>query len=209
MEQRRGDASGGEEEGQEELGQGAAAAAMHLQHVASAFAKVAKRISAPCPISLGFDMARAAFAIKRCLTALQVARCDLGAGLLCRPRVRDALVAMAHAADDDQTLQVCSRITRHASRASVTARAVREQLPVQDGPPAHGRTPPRARVCELHPTPHPLRPPPIPSAPPFPPPIPSAPPSPSREHTTSTAFHPSVCRSQSAARDLRCPPAGV
>ena len=54
MEQRRGDASGGEEEGQEELGQGqeelgegAAAAAMHLQHVASAFAKVARRIPAP------------------------------------------------------------------------------------------------------------------------------------------------------------------
>jgi hypothetical protein len=60
-------------------------------------------------------MARAAFAIKRCLTAQQVARCDVGAGLLCRLRVREALVAMAHAADDDQTLQVCSRITHHGA----------------------------------------------------------------------------------------------
>jgi hypothetical protein len=58
-------------------------------------------------------MARAAFAIKRCFTPPQVARCDLGAGLLCRPRVRDALVAMAHAADDDQTLQVRSRVMHH------------------------------------------------------------------------------------------------
>jgi hypothetical protein len=36
----------------------------------------------------------------------QVARCDAGACLLCTPRVRDVLVAMAHATDDDQTLQV-------------------------------------------------------------------------------------------------------
>ena len=37
---------------------------------------------------------------------LQVARSEAGAALLCRKSVRDALVAMAHAADDDHTLQV-------------------------------------------------------------------------------------------------------
>ena len=65
-----------------------------FQHVASAFAKVRKYIRKSCDTS-------------RFVLLTQVARCDAGASLLCRPRVRDVLVAMAHATDDDQTLQVC------------------------------------------------------------------------------------------------------
>jgi hypothetical protein len=61
-----------------------------LQPVASAFAKVR---STCCR-----------HAVRH--AALQVARCEAGAALLCRDSVRDALVAMAHATDHDHTLQV-------------------------------------------------------------------------------------------------------